>query len=251
MLSAISSRREARSEVERGTHKHPIDIVRLVLIEGLPGTGKTSLARSLCEALREGGLDARWYLEEAADHPVHPTTFKQTRHDPAFAERCLDRWNRFVERVGTSGELPLLEGSALQSTVRFMMEQWHANTEAYFQRFTQTVKPLSPALIYLCPDDALEHSRSVSAHRGAVWSCKVSTYLQETPYSRARNWKGEQGMHSFWSDYAKRCKELVERADMPTLMLKAVPSDAQAQLQKSLEFLRGVDVRIRETWKSA
>jgi hypothetical protein len=228
-----------------------IDLVRLVLIEGLPGTGKTSLARVLCEALSESGLEARWYLEEAADHPVHPATFKQTRNDPAFAERCLDRWNHFVERVGIGGELHLLEGSALQSTVRFMMEQGNASTEVYFRRFTETVKSLSPALIYLCPDNALKHSLNVSAYRGADWSCKVSTYLQETPYSKARNWKDEQGMHSFWSDYAKRCKELVERAEMPTLMLTAVPGDAQAQLQKSLVFLRSVDVRIRETRNSA
>ncbi|MDM0078782.1 hypothetical protein QTH90_30550 [Variovorax sp. J2P1-59] len=226
-------------------------MVRLVLIEGLPGTGKSTLARGLCEVIRSNGLEANWYLEEEADHPVHPATFRQARNEPAFAKRCLDSWHHFVERVGTSGGLHLLEGSALQSTVRFMMEQGHATVDEYFQRFIEIIKPLSPGLIYLCPDNALEHSRRVSAHRGADWSCKVSTYLQETPYSTARNWKGELGMHSFWSDYAARCNELVKRDGMPILTLTAEPGDARSQLSESIAFLRGADVRLREIWKTA
>jgi len=218
--------------------------VKLVLIDGLPGTGKSTLARSLCEVLREGGLETAWYLEEAGDHPVHPASLIQTRNELTFADRCLESWHHFVQHVGSSDGLHVLEGSAFQSTVRFLMEQEHPNTDVYFRRFVEIIQPLSPALIYLCTDNALEHSHNVAAHRGADWSYKVSTYLQETPYSMARNWKGEPGMHLFWSNYAGRCSELVRRSELATLTLMTVPGDARSQLSKSIAFLRGMDVRI-------
>lgn len=218
----------------------------IVFIEGLPGTGKSTLARGLCELLREAGLEATWHLEEAADHPVHPATFIRTRKEPGFAERCLENWHHFVKQVESKHGVHLLEGSAFQSTVRFMMEQENDCTEGYFQRFIEIVNPLSPALIYLSSDNARQHSRNVASHRGASWSGKVSIYLQGTPYSTARNWKGESGMHSFWSDYAARCDELVKRSGMATLTLRAVPGDVKSQLSRSIAFLRDKDVGVRE-----
>ncbi len=45
-------------------------MVRLVLVEGLPGSGKTTTARMIADGLTARGLDARYFGEGRSDHPA-------------------------------------------------------------------------------------------------------------------------------------------------------------------------------------
>jgi hypothetical protein len=214
--------------------------VKLILIEGIPGSGKSTLAKYLCDFLCDTGLQSHWYLEEAGDHPVHPAALKTTRKHPKFDENCLHSWSRFVDRIGRTNSWHILEGSAFQSTVRFMLEQGQDDLDGYFQRFTDVVRAVSTCLIYLRPVDAKEHSHRVALHRGPGWSGKVASYLEGTPRSQARQWEGEHGMHEFWSDYAHRCDELIESARVPTLAISTELDRQHSHLPASIAFLREI-----------
>lgn len=189
--------------------------MRLLLIEGLPGTGKTTLASHLCASALREGRKSRWYLEEAADHPVHPHSLGALKSMVEYPSHCLRSWQRFVDEARSDDTLHILEGSAFQSTVRFMMEQGREDMADYFEAFERLLAPVSPSFIYLRPEDAETHSRATARHRGLGWTRKVATYIEQTPYARHRGLRGESGMHRFWADYASRCDALVERLVMP------------------------------------
>lgn len=63
---------------------------RVILVEGLPGAGKTTLAAGLAHALERRGVAARWLREEDPAHPVTPRALKRTRGEDGFALRCVD-----------------------------------------------------------------------------------------------------------------------------------------------------------------
>jgi hypothetical protein len=98
----------------------------LWLIEGLPGTGKTTMAEQLCILARKSGLSAAWYLEESIDHPVHGRKLKEGRKNgDIFVKSCLEAWRAFADNSTKTPDIQILEGSAFQSTVRFMMGGGH------------------------------------------------------------------------------------------------------------------------------
>lgn len=196
------------------------------------------MAEHLCNLAKESGYVATWYLEESDDHPVHSKLMKAQRRDGRnFIEMCLQSWSRFVEKGQKENALYILEGSAFQSTVRFMMEERMPAIDDYYRRFEKLVAPLNPRMVYLRSRDPFQHSQHASKLRGKNWSEKVSSYLEKTKYSRNAGFTGLDGMHRFWADYALLCDQLVAHAQMPIQVIDMVPGDWERHLSEAAGFL--------------
>jgi len=95
-------------------------MMKLLLIEGMPGSGKSTTAERLCDTLIESGIHSKWYREEEKAHPVHPRIMRNYRNDKKYPVLCLKSWKKFVEDQKDHNVLHIMEGSAFQSTVRYM-----------------------------------------------------------------------------------------------------------------------------------
>jgi hypothetical protein len=46
--------------------------MKLVIIERVPRSDKSTLAETLCDAVIASDINVSWFLEESKCHPVHP-----------------------------------------------------------------------------------------------------------------------------------------------------------------------------------
>ena len=109
-------------------HREP----KTIHFEGIPGSGKTHTSERFCELLRGNGVDANWWLEELADHPIMPTEIRKRATKQNFPEACVSAWRSFLESQPNS--VHVLDGYAFQTTVRFLFEQRlkRSSINAYF-----------------------------------------------------------------------------------------------------------------------
>ena len=200
---------------------------RLILIEGLPGSGKTSLAEWLCARLRAAGSDAVCIPELQRDHPVIDRPTMRTARHRGYAERCIARWEAFASLVQAreSPDVFILEGCFFQSTIRFLVEYEQPKDEidTYLPAVERWLAPLSPHLVYLTqPDAVLYLQRELICRKGEEIVSKIAAYSSTTPYAVTRGLQGLSALVSLYASYRETCDGLVRRSRMPVLELDAV-----------------------------
>lgn len=216
---------------------------RLIFIEGLPGSGKSSIASELHSRIVLRDIDCSWYLEETKEHPVTPSVLRATASQANFHNRCLQSWAEFVQSGIMSNTVHILEGCAFQSTIRFMLEYGADRNQIlkYVMEFEQKVYPLLPAMIYLYQENPRSFLEDiVFPKRGVAWVNKVSSYLASTPCCRERGWTDQNGMTNFWILYRNLCDEVLHLMKMPILRVEITNQNWVFILERILKWISSV-----------
>lgn len=212
---------------------------KLILFEGVPGSGKTTTSCALVEALAVDGHSFHWALEEDPDHPFFGVNVRSLHREPQYDQLCLRRWRAVVDDCEHRSWV--LEGCALQSTVRFMFEhRWDmSNIERYWRRFGQIVEEAGVALVYFRHDDVDAFIRGhTQIIRSSVWE-KISDHVRATPRGAELAQAGLDVPFEFWTRYANLCDRLVDEATFPVLNLGVEDgwSDALPSVRRWLQTL--------------
>jgi len=218
--------------------------MKILFVEGVPGVGKSTISEKICSLLTKQGHVARWYLEESHDNPLHPKTWRNPITPDSHIEECLSQWSKFVEVWADKDTTHIFDGSAFQSTVRFMMERRLDGIDRYFRRFEEIVIPFNPQILYFRPDDVGNHSKYVCDLRGDEWAKKVSEYLARTDYSKQFGLSGFEGMYRFWREYAELCDSLVTQTIIPAKTIKFAKEDWSRHMDEAAHFLAIENVAV-------
>src|SRR5438132_1407057 len=88
------------------------DVTRLIVIEGSPGSGKSTTAQWLARQWQVAGRPCRWIYEQQPDHPVVgiPTGADYDTWEEYFAYR-RDRWSALAAEAVTGYTLTIMESA--------------------------------------------------------------------------------------------------------------------------------------------
>jgi hypothetical protein len=173
---------------------------KLVLIDGIPGSGKSTTAHLLAIQAARCGIPVQWLCEDQEPHPVNIWNVDEPN---TLARESLQRWQTFTQQASQASTLTILESTLFQSTIRLLFEQNMPLLEIqrYFTDVTQTILPLQPVLIYFRHPDLVTTRHHIVQERGTTWQRSITWRLTHIPYSQQRGYRGYDGAIQFLRDY--------------------------------------------------
>jgi len=150
---------------------------RLLIIDGIPGSGKTTTATRIYNCLTSQGIRARCLLEQAENHPLLPSmeqyyALNTDEGADAFIRQLVDRYSRFVEeQLSSSEDIVIIESVLFQDIVSVSHLQGMniAQLQSFTQSLQQLLMPLNPHLIYYYHTDVEGQWRYICGIRGNEW----------------------------------------------------------------------------------
>jgi thymidylate kinase len=198
--------------------------LRLILIEGMIGSGKTTMAGLLADWLSRRGEDVRAFDEGAADHPIRTRRVDELLAAPAPGDPGVysaGQWRRLAERCRQSDQTVILESVFLQNYVMpaFIDGAPAATVTEICAEIQRQMAPAEPFLVYLRPADIAAAIARVHQTRGEPWSSRNVAYVQDCPWARRRNLCGRDSVVQLYQAWEPVVSRLYDRYPFPKLMV--------------------------------
>ena len=216
---------------------------RLILVEGMIGSGKTTTAGRLGDWLSGRGEDVRAFDEGAADHPVRTRRVDELLAAPVPGDPdaySAGQWRRLAERCQRDGQTLILESIFLQNSVMpaFIDGASAATVDQICTEIQRQAAPAEPFLVYLRPTDIAAAIARVHQARGEPWSSRNLAFVEGSPWARRRNLRGRDAVVRLYQAWEPVAARLYDRYRFGKLMVPDPQHDWPAALRRICATVR-------------
>lgn len=192
----------------------------LIVVEGLPGSGKSTVSKMIADALNGSDVKALWF-DEGGEHPADYADYDFPDFETERT-KILDKWRSFVKNREKGAvyifNCVLIQNPITETMMRFDMEE--KDTQDYINEIVQIIKPLSPAIIYIDVNNVKATLDSVLAERGKGWLDAVVGYHTNQGYGKANGLCGYDGYIKCLEERKKREEKILDFVDIKTVRIK-------------------------------
>ena len=148
---------------------------KLILIEGVPCSGKSTTAEKLAMDISSEGIQANCYLEWSEDNPIFIGTMENLaeiiRTTKARETDVYQQWVRFVHHVRQHTVVSIIESRFWQTYGMYLYLSGHSEEDVLksTSQLTSLIAALKPVLIYLAPADIEELHADVAREKNRKW----------------------------------------------------------------------------------
>lgn len=218
---------------------------KLILIEGQPFAGKSTLSEHVSQQLTLNGQEVEW-LHEGAMWEQFPQTLEMLDQAQPISDDVLwSEWTAFVQTIEDRAAIFVVDAAVSYAAVCPLL--WNdrpvADIERLVDRVSELCGPLQPRVIYMRGDqDRL--ARASIADRGPHWEKQMIDQSDAAPYQKARGRSGLEAAITFAEETQELLDVLLERTGWPTLTLDVTAADREANRLAALDFLGIREVEV-------
>lgn len=220
----------------------------LILIEGVPCSGKSSTAEKLARDISARGIRCNCYLEWSEDNPISIGQMEDLADIIAStASRQADvfrQWRDFVERAAGHEEVNIIESRLWQTRGMYLYLSGHSEQDVLksARQLNSIIDALDPVLIYLAPADVAQLHARIAEEKNRSWrqsgregSWEVwGNAIYERQEWFTRRSLTSAAMAKFFEEWTSIAERLFERYPFRKIKIR----DPQTNWERSLDDLR-------------
>lgn len=256
---------------------------KLILLEGIPGSGKTTFARKIAEWYQQRSVTINLFIEGQL-HPADLgwnacipielykdllTKYASLRNeienqtvfegetaiiaytqivtdnrdfykeletfevydgrvsDDVFFKLHYDRWHTFAHKAANKNELNIFECAFLQNHVNELLFWRNADENtviSHHNKLLDSVKCLSPILIYLSQTDIRETIQRIARERVSEnndnWIDRCIAYCESSPFGKRHGVKGFDGAIKFFTIRKQLEMKILTQLSVPHIIIE-------------------------------
>lgn len=184
---------------------------RVLFVDGLPGTGKTSLSQWLEQRIRSDDLSVRFISEYDKAHPLHWFQYYDggTYIPPEFTfipledhmQNSIEKWTRFSNSVNEIDELLIIDGYPFLNSVGVFL--WGDADEHfigdYINQMHEILARIKPLVIYLHTDNLISAlNRKLNLLQRDELYDQFLVTMNNLPFLQNRGISGTEGVLVLW-----------------------------------------------------
>lgn len=210
---------------------------KLILVDGIPGSGKSTTAQWIALELQRRQIEADWFMDE---HRGNPVTIWEHLPAESFLVRSLENWQQLTRTLQSSNQIMVLEGCFFQQLLGglFAQDMERAKIIAGMQAVYERIRALQPVLIYFYQADLELALKTIHTERGAEWSEYMLKGLEQTPYATRRHLTGFDALIQYNREYRALTDELLQSLGLRTLAIENAKRDWPVIQDQIRQFLR-------------
>lgn len=166
----------------------------LIIVEGLPGSGKSTTAAMIADELNKKGKKVICVDEGVGEHPADYADYDFPDFETERI-KILEKWRSFTEQSAKDAvyvfNCIFLQNPMCETMMRFGMDE--TASQNYISEISEIIKPLKPIIIYIDRPDVKKAIDRVIDDRGNDWLNAVIHYHTAQGYGKEKNLFGYEG----------------------------------------------------------
>jgi hypothetical protein len=178
---------------------------KLIMLEGLPSTGKTTNSQFLKIQLERNGYKVKWIHEVAHPHPtiLQDIPVNKFPLNNKYKKLTLDKWSDYSKKISDKDEIHILDSAIFQFHIFWFLLNNASikNLKNFVFKILGIIKILNPCIIYFYRNNIEETINYLEKERGTNTLEKIWERDRSLPYYQDKP-TGVEGFKQFLKDYA-------------------------------------------------
>jgi len=222
---------------------------KLILVDGIPGSGKSTISQFISKQMDRNKIKVKWYFEHDMFHPItidyKELEKQQGETEPDHSRRIMEKykaaWDNFVNKIESDDTVYLIESYLFQNAVlfpHFLNDLNRLTIKKYYHKILEILSPLNPVLILFHHDNIQKVVNTNWKLRGERWNHFVANMFENSVYCKNRNLKGADGSIVLLRDFNEFMSELYEEFNFRKIRIDSTYRDWSDYRRRILKFFK-------------